>query len=147
MDKYGIDVKRKNGTGTRKVVGMKYQTKSDGQKVMTYFNQSIKKGNSPKIEDVDTQEINLPGRSQILDRLHASECECCGFKSEKREDFEIHHIRKLKDVKKKYSKRGEAIPKWVLAMSSMNRKTLIVCKQCHLDIHRGNVNKHPVKGK
>jgi group II intron reverse transcriptase/maturase len=147
VDKYGIDVKLKNGTGTRKVVGMKYQTKSDDEKVIIYFNQSIKKVNSPKIEDVDTQKINLPGRSQILDRLNASEFECCGFKSEKREDFEIHHIRKLKDIKKKYSKRGEAIPAWVLAMSSMNRKTLIVCKKCHLDIHRGNVNKQPVKGK
>ncbi|WP_420833069.1 hypothetical protein [Shimazuella soli] len=44
-------------------------------------------------------------------------------------------------MKKKYTKRGKQIPQWVLSMSSMNRKTLIVCKKCHLDIHRGNVNK------
>ena len=78
-------------------------------------------------------------RHQILDRLNASTCELCGKVSNNNKDFEIHHVRKLKDIKQKYSKRGSKIPNWVLAMSSLNRKTLVVCKECHRDIHRGKV--------
>ncbi|MCH5585048.1 group II intron reverse transcriptase/maturase [Shimazuella sp. AN120528] len=91
IDKYGIDVKLKNGTGTRKLVGMKYMTKTEGEKVITYFNQSIKKVNSPKAEDVDTQKFNILGRSQIFDRLNAKECELCGLKSEEREFGDPSH--------------------------------------------------------
>jgi len=45
--KYGIDVRRKVGTGTRKIVGVKYQTK-DGEHVMTYFNESLKMIKEPR---------------------------------------------------------------------------------------------------
>jgi group II intron reverse transcriptase/maturase len=41
--KYGIDVKRKQGTGTRKIVGVKYMTKKSGEKTLTYFNEPLEK--------------------------------------------------------------------------------------------------------
>src|SRR2546430_2416675 len=46
LDKYGMDVKLKQGTGTRKVVGVTYETK-EGTKAMTYFNESIRKKETP----------------------------------------------------------------------------------------------------
>lgn len=140
IDKYGIDVKLKQGTGTRKVVGVKYSTKT-GEKVMTYFNESLCKVDKPKTNIPDQVETIIPLRHKLIDRLNANKCELCGYESEDKTEFEVHHVRKLKDIKNKYSKRGSSIPNWVLAMSSLNRKTLIVCKKCHQEIHNGGINK------
>jgi len=131
--KYGIDVPRKQGTGTRKIIGVKYQTKT-GEHVMTYFNDSLKMIKEPntRLSDKYTPEI-ATGR-QLINRLNANVCELCG-KNEG--EFEIHHVRKLKDIKDKYKKRGKAIPNWVLVMSKIRRKTLIVCECCHHNIHSG----------
>ena len=52
--------------------------------------------------------------------------------------IQIHHVRKLKDVKRKYMKRGKAIPEWVLRMAGIRRKTLVLCKPCHMAIHAGS---------
>ena len=132
--KYGIDVRRKVGKGTRKVVGIKYNTK-DGEHVMTYFNESLKMIKEPntKISDKYCPDV-MTGR-QLINRLNANVCELCG-KNEG--EFEVHHVRKLKDIKDKYKKRGKAIPEWVLIMSKIRRKTLIVCECCHHSIHSGN---------
>ena len=42
ISKYGVDVKRKQDTGTRKIVGTTYLTK-EGEKTITYFNEPLKK--------------------------------------------------------------------------------------------------------
>jgi group II intron reverse transcriptase/maturase len=42
ISKYGVDVKRKQGTGTRKIVGIAYTTQ-EGPKILTYFNDPLKK--------------------------------------------------------------------------------------------------------
>lgn len=138
VSKYGVDVKLKQQTGTRKVFGVTYQTK-EGPKTLTYFNESIKKKDKP-LEGNAAQgiiETTLPQRHQIIDRLNANKCELCGYKSSDGSKFEVHHIRKLKDIKQKYSKRGDHVPNWVLAMCSLRRKTLVVCKPCHDAIHSG----------
>lgn len=86
-------------------------------------------------------EAAIPHRHQIIDRMNACKCELCGMESGDKADFQVHHVRKLKDIKRKYSKRGDQIPKWVLAMSSLSRKTLVVCQQCHDSIHTGQNSK------
>ncbi len=145
LSKYGVDVKLKQQTGTRKVFGVTYQTK-EGPKTLTYFNESIKKKDKPLEGDAakGISEITLPQRHQIIDRLNANECELCGCKSSDGTMFEVHHIRKLKDIKQKYSKRGDHVPNWVLAMCSLRRKTLVVCKPCHDAIHSGQ-STHSIK--
>ena len=108
LDKYGVNVKLKQQTGTRKLFGVTYQTK-EGAKTMTYFNDPIKKKDKP----LDGKAANgiidivIPARHQILDRINAKKCELCGLESENVSNFEVHHIRKLKDVKQKYAKRGD----------------------------------------
>ena len=129
--KYGIDVPRKVGTGTRNIIGVKYQTKM-GEHVMTYFNDSLKMIKEPNTRLSDKYSPNIATGRQLINRLNANVCELCG-KNEG--EFEIHHVRKLKDIKDKYKKRGKAMPNWVLIMSKIRRKTLIVCECCHHNIH------------
>jgi hypothetical protein len=69
-------------------------------------------------------------RNELIKRLLVGKCELC----QSTEDCEVHHIRKLADLKKRVSKEK---PAWVQMMAARRRKTLIVCRQCHQDIHAG----------
>ena len=70
-------------------------------------------------------------RSELLQRILADKCEMC----EAGRNIEVHHIRNLKNltVKGKQPK-----PPWVIRMAELKRKTLAVCKPCHLKIHGGS---------
>ncbi len=69
-------------------------------------------------------------RTELERRLLANTCELCGSQ----ENIQVHHVRALKDLQKK----GRTLPPyWVQIMASRQRKTLIVCQQCHMDIHAG----------
>lgn len=142
LTKYGVSVERRLGTGTRKVFGVTYKAKEE-KKTMIYFNEPMCKNEIPytgKESNGIIGTMHLP-RYQILARYNAKKCELCGLESDDQKTFEIHHIRKLKDIKQKYSKRGNQIPEWVLKMSAINRKTLVVCKKCHREIHQGIMEK------
>src|SRR5262249_16018462 len=69
------------------------------------------------------------GRSEVIKRLNRKECEYCGTKEG---PFEIHHIRKLKDVAK-----GKAL--WQQMMASRKRKTMVLCLTCHHQLHAGTL--------
>jgi PHP family Zn ribbon phosphoesterase len=69
-------------------------------------------------------------RNELIKRLLAEKCELCGSKM----NVEVHHIRKLADLKEKGRKEK---PRWVKKMAQRRRKTLIVCANCHENIHRG----------
>jgi hypothetical protein len=71
-----------------------------------------------------------PERVELSQRLRADECEICGSS----ENVEVHHIRALKDLKKPGRKDP---PLWVQIMAARNRKTLVVCQDCHEAIHAG----------
>lgn len=136
ISKYGVETKRKDGQGTRKIFGVQYETKK-GTKTLTYFNEPLIKIRKPKVDLSDSLPDKRFMYSSLAERILASECELCGKSSDNPKDFEVHHIRKLKDVKNKYKHKNKPTPKWVVTMSAKNRKTLIVCKKCHLDIHGG----------
>lgn len=142
IEKYGVDVKLKQGTGTRKLLGVTYQTKA-GAKTLTYFNEPIEKRDKPDIGPGGLGIWDKPilARHQILKRLAADTCELCGRPWDSTNTLEVHHVRKLKDIKQKYAKRGKTIPQWVLRMSSLRRKTLVVCQKCHDEIHAGTSTK------
>ncbi len=71
-------------------------------------------------------------RNGLITRLLANKCELCGSEAE----VEGHHIKKLKDLKKRYEGRREK-PDWVKRMIAIHRKTLLVCRECHKKIHAG----------
>lgn len=66
------------------------------------------------------------GRSELLQRLSAKRCELCGAKDQA---IEVHHIRKLADLK------GSS--HWEKVMAARRRKTLVLCHRCHQAVHAG----------
>lgn len=81
------------------------------------------------INDAETAPI-WSGRSEVVERLLAQECELCGAT----DNIEVHHIRKLADLEQEG--RAEK-PPWVQKMVARRRKSLVVCQDCHHDIHYG----------
>jgi group II intron reverse transcriptase/maturase len=79
----------------------------------------------------DQPKAVYSGRSELLQRLLADECELCGST----EKCEVHHIRKLADLNKEGRKEK---PLWVQRMAARQRKTLVVCQECHQGIHKGS---------
>ncbi len=77
----------------------------------------------------DDKPIMYSQRTELIQRLLNNQCELCG----KYGEVSGHHIRKLKDLKKK----GRALLWWQKRMIALRRKTLFVCKACHLTIHNG----------
>ena len=70
-------------------------------------------------------------RTELIQRLLADECELCGSTV----DVEVHHIRALRDLNVKGQ--GEK-PLWIQVMAARQRKTLVVCRPCHLNAHGGD---------
>ena len=70
-------------------------------------------------------------RTELIQRLLADECELCGSTV----DVEVHHIRALRDLNVKGQ--GEK-PLWIQVMAARRRKTLVVCRPCHLNAHGGD---------
>jgi retron-type reverse transcriptase len=87
----------------------------------------------PSLYDPDTIIVdtfmNYNKRTTLEQRIAANECEYCG-----KQDgyFEVHHIRKLKDISK-----GKA--NWQKQMIAMRRKTLVLCVECHDKLHAGRL--------
>ena len=73
-------------------------------------------------------------RSELEKRLLADTCELCGS----HDRITVHHIRALKDL---HQNGRREKPNWVKVMAARNRKTLVVCWPCHMDIQYGR----PVK--
>lgn len=68
------------------------------------------------------------GRNGLITRLQARVCELCGSTDE----LEMHHVRKLKDLKGKSD--------WEVKMIARQRKTLALCIKCHHKIHAGSID-------
>src|SRR4051795_6338172 len=67
--------------------------------------------------------------AELVGRLTSGRCELCTTQT----DVEVHHIRRLKDLP---PEDRAPQPEWVRQMASRRRKTLIVCRDCHDDIHK-----------
>jgi group II intron reverse transcriptase/maturase len=72
----------------------------------------------------------MTNRCELLQRVLADKCELCDSK----EKVEVHHIRKLADLEKPGRREK---PVWVKQMAAKRRKTLVVCRKCHEEIHAG----------
>lgn len=78
----------------------------------------------------DAPAPDWDARVELVQRLLAETCERCGS----HRDSEVHHIRALKDLKQ-YGRPEK--PAWVKTMAARRRKTLVVCRSCHRNIHQG----------
>jgi len=81
-----------------------------------------------------TLEDKMPtfyvGRAELVQRLLANSCEYCGDT----EELEVHHVRAMKHL---HEHPGRSKPEWVKRMIALKRKTLILCRTCHDDLHAG----------
>jgi group II intron reverse transcriptase/maturase len=69
-------------------------------------------------------------RNELIHRLLAGRCELC----EGTEGLEVHHVRKLADLNKPGRREK---PPWMELMAKRRRKTLVICRRCHENIHAG----------
>ena len=91
------------------------------------FKRRLSVGKSQSVEKLpDTAYITA--RTSLIDRLKAKCCEIC--KSEN--DLQMHHVRKLKELKGR--------KKWEILMIARKRKTMAVCLSCHRKIHNGKLD-------
>jgi hypothetical protein len=83
---------------------------------------------------ITDQEPNIQmfdNRNEITRRMSAGKCEYCGKTGGY---FEVHHVRKLKDIENKKNKAA-----WEIHMISRRRKTMVLCKECHTLLHTGKL--------
>jgi len=90
----------------------------------TKTDKDIKNGN---IDNLPNNLRNL-NRTSLMDRLREGKCMNCGISN----DIEMHHVRKLKNLK------GKA--KWEKHMIARRRKTLPLYMACHDKLHAGELN-------
>jgi group II intron reverse transcriptase/maturase len=93
-----------------------------------FGNKPLRRNKSAIITDNKAQLYR--SYSELIIRLLANECELCGSN----EEIEGHHVRKLKEIRKKYQGKVDP-PNWVQFMMKRNRKVIFVCHQCHTEIH------------
>ena len=96
--------------------------------VASYGKTTIRQNRKATIKD--EKPAIFTQRTELIQRLLNNQCELCG----KFGEVAGHHIRKLKDLKK----RGKELLRWQKRMIALRRKTLFVCKECHNNIHSGS---------
>jgi len=70
--------------------------------------------------------IHSHSTTAFENRLKAKVCELCG--SENSPHYELHHVNKVKNLKGK--------TKWEQIMIAKRRKTMVLCRDCHVKIHK-----------
>ena len=108
---FGVDYTGKNGKTLRTL----------------FYHGGFKRKPLSSIKFDDRQPIIQITRSSLIDRLKAARCEICGAEIV----TEMHHVRKLKDLKGKQD--------WEKHMIARHRKTIAVCHECHRKIHNGKL--------
>lgn len=111
--------------------GIKYTDKSGKTKTRFFYNGGFARKPMQRKSAVDNipNTVKYSAKTSLMDRLSARQCELCGKTDT---DIEIHHIRKLKNLK------GKA--QWERFMIARNRKTLALCVECHEKLHAGKLN-------
>jgi len=108
-----------------------YPTKN-GNKTRYIYNDGfsyIPNGNKKGTNDNEPNTLIHAGRNSTVERLLAETCEICKVTNV---PLEMHHVKKLKDLK------GKKL--WEIKMISRKRKTLALCEQCHVDLHAGRLD-------
>lgn len=115
--------KRANGSSH---IGITYKNK-----FYEFFNgpfNVVKSGRYDKDVDIIKTGFKEIGRSSLIQRLEAQQCE---IDPTHPGPYEVHHIKKLKDLK------GKSF--WEKMMISRKRKTIVLCRTCHHKLHAGKL--------
>ena len=111
--------------------GVRFIGKKGKQEIRLFFHDGFARKPMMKSAAVDCipNTARFSSRTSLMDRLAARQCELCGKTDV---DIEMHHGRKLKDLKGKYE--------WERFMIARKRKTLALCVDCHRKLHNGRLN-------
>ena len=116
--------------------GVFYDTKYKTNNFRPFYNEGYRYMKDLTLKVFEDNIDNLPNtiiyyasRNGLITRLKANICEYCGVVDKK---CEVHHVRKLKDLK------GKAA--WEKKMIGRNRKTLVLCAECHDKLHAGKLD-------
>lgn len=109
-----------------------YYTIRSGGKVKQVKIFRLKHVAGPKwTSDVEPSHIIHWVNTELLSRIEANECEYCGKKGGY---FEVHHLRKLADLKEKKNKET-----WEKIAIAKRRRTMVLCYECHRQLHAGKL--------
>lgn len=114
-----------------KDLAVRYETKK-GTKLRFFYNKGFKCNLSVQVvanQDLVPQTAMYGGRTSLIQRLLANKCEWCGTENT---PIEVHHVRKIKDLK------GKKL--WEQNMIARKRKTMALYKECHVDLHAGRLD-------
>ena len=111
--------------------GVHFTDKKGKQKTRLFYKDGFarKPGQKSAMIDAIPNTVMYSSKTSLMDRLSARQCELCGRTDM---DIEMHHVRKLKDLK------GKSY--WERFMIARNRKTLALCADCHKNLHNGKLN-------
>ena len=126
-----IKSKYKDGKGKW---GIPYETQKGTKRCYIVKYSDCRKCSNPDDNISNAEHSYRLSRTTFESRLAAKECELCG--TTEAHQYEIHHINKVKNLKGKYP--------WEIAMIAKKRKTLVVCVDCHKEIH-GSKKQRKVK--
>lgn len=124
-------VKQKDRLRTGKGLAISYDT-AKGEKIRYFYDKGFTVKSVPaRTHNVDFEPntIIYSSRNSLIQRLLNETCELCGETGTK---TEIHHVKKLKNLKGK--------KRWEQFMIARNRKTLALCTDCHQKLHAGKLD-------
>lgn len=99
---------------------------------MYFYDEGFKKNKTAILQssvDIVPIDYSANSKTSLVERIKARKCEICGKENV---PIEIHHVRKLKDLKGKSW--------WERFMISRRRKTMALCKECHDNLHAGRLD-------
>jgi group II intron reverse transcriptase/maturase len=113
-------------------LGVFFENSKGEKKFREFYNQGFQK----RILFSDNADVDIhvntalySAITKLEDRLKANTCEWCGTVIGK---MEVHHVRKLKDLKGKAG--------WEKFMIARKRKTVVLCISCHQKLHQGKLD-------
>ena len=114
-----------------KEFGVQYTDKKGKVRTRLFYHDGFARKPSQRTMVVDNipNTVMYSSKTSLMDRLSARQCELCG-KTDC--EIEMHHVRKLKDLRGKSN--------WERFMIARNRKTLALCVDCHTKLHQGKLN-------
>jgi RNA-directed DNA polymerase len=110
---------------------LEYETNGKHGEIRVFKLKHMNKSNTQMVDVYPTIEHLYKSGTELTQRMTANECEYCG---QKNVPFEVHHVKKLKDLRQKSHKEN-----WEKTMIKKNRKTLVLCIECHRLLHTGKL--------
>ena len=126
--KYGTEVPCLTGHGTKIAIIIDGKV---GGKAWYPFESYAQQTYVDKVPEYSITEHS----KELKDRVLNGRCEVCSST----EHIEVHHVRNLSMTIKSYMNRKRPIPDWVKLMMDMKRRTLVLCRKCHNNLHNGKL--------